>query len=237
MASAAALMLAAAGCGGGAGPTSVVVATEFDEGAGPWEAGFADFAEVHEPLPREAGMAGLPSSVSERGRGFRLSGQNRSDDLFMFITRPVTVDEGVMAGVAYEVRMRVRFASDAPSGCAGIGGAPGESVYVKAGAADVQPQAVLEGGRYRMNVDKGNQATGGRAAVVIGDVANGIPCEEALEQDRPPFRIVERSGTLPEPVNPTDDATLWLLVGTDSGFEGTTTVYFVEVAAELIPRV
>ncbi|HWI02916.1 MAG TPA: hypothetical protein VNT52_03695 [Acidimicrobiales bacterium] len=64
--------------------------------------------------------------MSERGCGFRLSDQ-KSDDLSRFLTRPVTFAEGVMAGVAYTVRIRVRLASDAPSGCAGIGCPRGEA--------------------------------------------------------------------------------------------------------------
>ncbi len=216
-------------------PRPVTVLTEFHEGAGRWEAGFADFGDVHEPLDRGAGLSELPPSIPDRGPAFRVSGDNKSGDLFMFLTRPVTGDDGVVVGARYDVEIRVRFASDAPSDCVGIGGAPGESVYLKAGATGVRPRAVLERGEYRMNVEKGNQAGGGPAATVIGDVANGVPCEQALGEGPPPYRVVERSGALPRAVTAPSDATLWLLVGTDSGFEGTTTIYYTEIEARLVP--
>lgn len=48
--------------------------------------------------------------------------------------RRIGPDDGLVAEAAYEVSYVVRFASNAPSGCAGVGGAPGESVWKKVGA-------------------------------------------------------------------------------------------------------
>jgi len=74
--------------------------------------------------------------------------------------------------------MGVEIATRTPSGCFDIGGAPGESVWIKAGATGVEPLPILIGGDLRMNVDVGNQSQGGENAVVLGNVANSRSCEQ-----------------------------------------------------------
>jgi len=81
----------------------------------------------------------------------------------------------------------IELASDVPSNCVGIGGAPGESVYLKAGVSLVEPVPMLEGNDVRLNVDKGNQAGGGADASVIGNIANGLP----VRRSSGPVRHVE----------------------------------------------
>jgi hypothetical protein len=113
---------------------------------------------------------------------------NHSDDLFMFLKRRLGTDDGVVPGQEYRVMFTTVFASNAPSGALGIGGSPGESVYLKAGASMVEPEVYLdsETGYYLMNVDKGSGNSGnGTAASVIGDIANGLSAEE-IDLENPP---------------------------------------------------
>ncbi|MDP8912449.1 MAG: hypothetical protein M3N39_02595, partial [Pseudomonadota bacterium] len=77
----------------------------------------------------------LPPPLDNRF-GFLLGGTNRSADLFMYIYRPVT---GLVAGQRYRVRVDVTFATNVPPDCVGIGGSPGQSVVIKAGATAIQP--------------------------------------------------------------------------------------------------
>ena len=80
--------------------------------------------------------------------------------------------------MSYLARFNVEIATNVPSGCIGVGGAPGESVWVKAGATTVEPVAIDQGGQLRMNIDKGNQSNGGANAVVLGNVANSRSCDQ-----------------------------------------------------------
>ena len=57
---------------------------------------------------------------------------NLPDDLFMFLKRRLGTDDGIVPGQKYRITYTMVFASSAPSGAAGIGGAPGESVFIKA---------------------------------------------------------------------------------------------------------
>ena len=45
-----------------------------------------------------------------------------------------------------------------------------------------------------------------------------------------------RSGRTPLVVTPGADGSVWLIVGTDSGFEGRTSLYYTRVVAEFTPR-
>lgn len=76
----------------------------------------------------------------------------------------------------------------------------------------------------RLSVDNGNQSQAGEAAAIAGDVANGIPCEEALASEDAPYAMVERTAGIEASTD--DEGHLWLFVGTDSGFEGRTSIYY-----------
>jgi hypothetical protein len=105
----------------------------------------------------------------------------------------------------------------------GVGGAPGESVYVKAGATKEEPKKVLTDGMYRMNIDKGNQATAGADMMVIGNIGVAATTTQ--------FTYISRNnnsstGFIAET---NDSGELWLIVGTDSGFEGKTILYYSQI--------
>ena len=136
-----------------------------------------------------------------------------------------------MPGAGYHATVSVEIATDTPSGCVGIGGAPGESVFVKAGASELEPLPVLEGNYLRMNIDIGNQSQGGEQAAVLGNVANSRPCEQSPQWERKSFP----ARPLPAPVTASPDGRVWLLFGTDSGFEGRTQIYYTRASATFTP--
>lgn len=58
----------------------------------------------------------------------------------------------------------------------GVGGAPGEGVYLKAGASVDEPVSAVGAGQHlELNIDKGHQSQGGSDAGVMGAIANGDP--------------------------------------------------------------
>ena len=78
-----------------------------------------------------------------------------------------------------------------------------------------------------MNIDKGNQSKGGASMVVIGNVAHS-------EVNGEEFRLKSLDNAN-NPVNATTDSQggLWLIVGTDSGYEGLSTFYYARIAYTL----
>jgi hypothetical protein len=169
----------------------------------------------------------VPLDTSQRA--LYISGNNHSDDLFMFWKGQIV---GLAPNTSYRVRFEVEFATNAPAGCVGVGGSPGESVTVKAGASTVEPEAVDVGGFLQMNIDKGNQANGGENALVLGDVASSQICG----QGQPRWELKNlASGAETIAVTADGDGRVWLLIGTDSGFEATTSLYYTRVQATFEP--
>lgn len=204
----------------------------FESGSEDWRGAFADYPSGREQDFRLAfEHRALPTELGTQGKALYLAGDNRSDDLFMFLTREVT---GLKPQASYALTFELVLASNAGSGCTGIGGAPGESVYLKAGASSTEPRATADTeGSLRLNVDKGIQASGGANAQVLGNIANGLPeCSSEA-----PFRLITRSNAGTPLLTTTDErGALWLLVGTDSGFEGTTQLYYDTIRVTLEPR-
>ena len=222
------------------GPTPPPISLEFDfrDGAQGWETGFAEYTpDMEETMQLEAAVRPLPSELEAEGTGFYLKGNNSSDDLFMFLKRGLGADDGVVADQEYVVEFTIVFASNAPTGAAGIGGAPGESVFLKAGACRVEPEAYLDSATdyYRINVDKGEGNSGeGPAASVAGNIANGLPADGVDLQDAP-YVSLERDHVHTYTVTAGPEGELWLLAGTDSGFEGVTAVYYQRIEVTLTP--
>jgi hypothetical protein len=213
--------------------SSVRLEFDFRDGAQGWEAGFAEYSLEMEGMMLEGEIRPLPSELGINGTGYYLQGMNHSDDLFMFLKRQLGTDDGVVPGQEYRVMFTIVLASNAPSGALGIGGSPGESVYLKAGASAVEPEVYLDSdtGCYVVNVDKGSGNSGsGTAASVVGNIANGLSAEENLR-----YISLERQHEHEYTVNASPDGELWLLVGTDSGFEGLTGIYYQSIAVTLIP--
>jgi hypothetical protein len=213
--------------------SSVRLEFDFRQGAQGWEAGFAEYSPEMQGMMLEGEIRPLPSELGINGTGYYLQGMNHSDDLFMFLKRRLGTDDGVVPGQEYRVMFTMVFASNAPSGAVGIGGSPGESVYLKAGASTMEPDVYLDSDTdcYLMNVDKGPGNSGsGTAASVVGNIANGLSAEE-----EPRYISLERQHEHQYTVNASPDGELWLLVGTDSGFEGLTSIYYQSIAVTLSP--
>jgi hypothetical protein len=154
---------------------------DFSRGPQGFVAGFADYSPGDaQNFALTSGHRPLPSPLESRSALF-ISGINRSDDLFMFFKGPVV---GPRPENRYTVSVSLEIATDTPAGCAGIGGAPGESVWVKAGATAVEPVPIRDGAYLRMNVNIGSQSASGAQAVVLGNIANSRGCEQPRQWER-----------------------------------------------------
>jgi hypothetical protein len=194
--------------------------TQTDNG---WTGDFADYPEgdslnfklfyKHDTLPTNL-------NANATRKALHIAGENGSDDLFMFVKKKLT---GLKPNTTYNILFNIRFASNARSGAVGIGGAPGESVFLKAGAVTAEPHKVLLDGFYSMNIDKGNQAEPGTDMIVLGNIAVAATTSQ--------FTSIVRNNTSSSGFYTTTNANgeLWLIVGTDSGFEGPTTIYYTQI--------
>jgi hypothetical protein len=173
--------------------------------------------------------------------GLLVGGTNRSDDLFMYIYREVS---GLVPGQRYRVRVDISFATNAPAGCIGVGGAPGEGVAVKAGAAAAAPTKLTVSGSIRSSINKGEQVQSGKEVITVGTFAGGGGTCGAGEYRLKSLTTATQEVTSPPLPAPPPDALLvnadaqgrlWIVIGTDSGFESRTEIYYLEGLATFTP--
>jgi hypothetical protein len=201
----------------------------FEQTDGGWSGGLAEYAAAIDTNTIEFlfKRSALPNAIDTTRHGLMIQSHNRSDDMFMFLKRKVTDLE---PNKTYNVYFEIDLGTSYPENSVGIGGSPGSSVYMKVGASLNEPRKVLENEFYKFSLDKGNQATSGKEMIAIGNVANG--------SDAYGYKLVKRSN-LTNPVEVTTDAngSVWLCVGTDSGFEGLTVLYYDKIKVTLAPKV
>lgn len=152
-------------------------------------------------------------------------GINPSDDLFMYMKKKIT---GLQPNSTYHVTFIVEFASKYPTNAFGTGGPPGEGVTMKAGLTLIEPDTIIidEGGPFvAMNIDKGNQSQPGEDMDTIGHV--GVT-------DTTTVYALKTNDNIGSPFTFTTDNTgeAWLIIGTDSGFESETALYYSSVTVD-----
>lgn len=198
---------------------------EFDASIEGWEVDFADYPvgeETFYELHSEHSF--LPDPLDETEGAIKITGNNHSDDLFMFARKKVS---GFQSNTTYKLVFTIEFASNVPDGMFGVGGSPGESVIIKAGATSFEPEKVVDNDNfYRMNIDKSNQAQSGEDMIVIGDFSNDT------DEDFYTLKTVSNNEIFE--VTSDENGEFWLIVGTDSGFESTTTIYYNTIHVEIL---
>ncbi len=194
-----------------------------------WQGGFSDLPVNYNPdiYNLDYAREHIPDQ-SEPKYGLKLKGNNRSDDLFMYLTRGIG---GLTPNTTYDVKMKFTLYTEQEAGAGGVGGAPAESVFVKAGIVNKEPKAVkeeVEGNPYyRMNVDIGSQSNSGKDAKVIGDIRKPDPDREGFQRVDFDYNATVTSNAKGE---------MYLLIGTDSGFEGLTTLYYSDIEVTAAPK-
>ncbi|WP_308633929.1 copper amine oxidase N-terminal domain-containing protein [Paenibacillus silvisoli] len=188
-----------------------------------WKGGFADLPIDYDKEIYELDFARqlLPVDKNTANYGLKLSGHNRSDDLFMYLSKGMN---GFKPNASYNVNLKFSMYTDAGGGMVGIGGSPAESIFIKAGILSNEPLSVPASSPgseyYRMNVDIGSQGAGGKDVKVIGNAAK--PNAEQSGYQRVEFNYSAK-------VTANAKGEIFILIGADSGFEGLTTLYFDDV--------
>ncbi|MFY7954129.1 MAG: hypothetical protein ACOVT5_16620, partial [Armatimonadaceae bacterium] len=149
------------GCSGGGSSESF---RYLEMGSG-WQFGTSDYSTGTAPENVVARVEPLPAPFS--GNGLILAGTNRSDDVLIYAVRVV---DGLTPGSQWQVALDPEILTDTPTGCAGVGGSPGESVWVVAGASGAPIVTKTVDGEIRVDLDRGNQSQGGSQGVVLGTI-------------------------------------------------------------------
>ncbi|MBX2965063.1 MAG: hypothetical protein KF845_02875 [Cyclobacteriaceae bacterium] len=193
---------------------------EFSNSDGGWYGDFADYPEDDSVFYELKFKRDTVPGTKGARKGLMLSGNNRNHDLFMFVRNKLT---GLKPNTTYRVLFNVRFASKENTSAIGASKTPGEIVFVKAGAMRERPEKILEEGMYRMNVDVGSLALAGNDVLTLGHIGVATTTTAFTEV----YRNNNSSNSFLITTNHVGE--VWVLVGTDSGYEGVTTIYYTAI--------
>jgi hypothetical protein len=209
----------------------IVFEYNFHESEHSFEAFFTDYpVGDDENMELIADYSPLPQPLDTTEMAHFISAVNRSDDVKMLYRKQV---DGLASHTSYSASFEVHFATETPTGCAGIGGPPGEAVRVIAGADELKPERFIdeEDNYYRLNLQHHDDPSEWYENKIMGDIANSRECEEGWE-----FEMKEvTSGPQHITFTSDDDGRAWLWFGTRSGFEGQTNLFYTYFKAELTP--
>jgi hypothetical protein len=203
------------------------VSYDFQSGSEGWISDFADYPnepDVEIWYEFQFSTSNLPAPLDTNDGALRQSGDNHSDDLFMFIKKKVT---GLLPNHMFSVSIEAEIATCIPDDMIGLGGSPGGSVYIKAGAFQNEPMKILNNSEnwFRMNIDKGNQSQEGLNMKIIGNMENGS------DTDIWTLKTIKTSS--PVYVTSNDNGEIWLILGTDSGCEDRTVIYYNSISIKI----
>lgn len=189
---------------------------DFNASTWGWEAGFTDYPV--DPSPQadsiyewEAKYSASPSLDGNR-MALKLSCNNESSDIFMFIKKKIT---GLQPNTTYSLVYTVDVASDA-----GLD----DGIVLKAGASFIEPQKVIHNDRYELNLDKGENNESGTDLFLLGTL--DAPFDQSgylytsFNNATAPHRFTVETNNMGE---------MWLIVGTESSTTGINTIFFSEI--------
>lgn len=168
----------------------------------------------------------LIDELDQTYKGFMVNGHNRSDDLFMGVTKQLFFQK---RNHSYYLKVEIDILTNEETGSIGIGGSPADSVYLKGGfvAYEVKSTQNPTTGLFELNLNKGNQSQGGTDLVNIGTIAK--PTNSTTE-------YAVKTVSFQTQIKTNQDGSLTLVFGSDSGFEGYTSLKILAIRIQAIPR-
>ena len=201
----------------------VIAESDFNGNADGWTAVYVAYPEKDSLFYElEAGIRALPSPLDTTKKGFMLSGNNHSDALQMFLTKKLS---GLAPNTNYSVETEVELASMYPDGSVGIGGSPGNAVHLVAKFAE-KGYTFEQGAVEVDNIELVLNKEGSVLEMDLGDIS--IPSEEYIYQ-----LITRKKASGSQVVKSDQEGKLWAVIGTWSGFEGITTLYYTRIKITL----
>ncbi len=190
---------------------------DFSTGYEGWTGDFADYPVMDSVFHElEFARDHLPLPLDTNKYALKIAGNNHSDDLFMFIKRKIS---GLLPNTNYQFLACLNIASNAPTNAVGVGGSP-DAVFIKVGVSMIEPLKIDSGVFYRMNI---GHNSGDNNMADIGNI--GVSDTTTV------FTLINRNNTDNLLTLTTDDnGEVWVWIGTDSGYEAKTTLYYSSIS-------
>jgi hypothetical protein len=221
-----AMLLTLAQCDKDESGDTLTYTFQFENGKEEWESFFSDYPEGEEELYElDFERTGLPAPLDHDTYSLKLSGKNHSDDLLSIIYRKFS---GLKPNTKYKVTFDVDMASIAPTNSFGVGGSP-DLAFGAGGINEAPANSVDDQNHNRPNFESALQSGESNAVFkVLGRIG--------VKDDNTEWTMINRNNKKSAITLETNEAgELWLMLGTDSGFEATTTLYFKKITIRLTP--
>ncbi len=196
----------------------------FISGTQGWDSLFSDYPKGEESFYElEFAYSHLPEPLDTTIKAIKISGNNHSDDLLSFITAKIPQ---LIPNAVYEVTFDITLASNVATNSAGIGGSPDLALGV--GGLGYEPANTLDGNNwYRTNfISLLQSRESNNVMQMIGTIG--------VQDTTTAYTLINRNNTdNPIKLKTNELGELWLMIGTDSGFEGITTLYFKSITIRL----
>jgi hypothetical protein len=199
---------------------------DFNTSKHDWTAGFSGYPTGPDDSTLYELQFAHTTLPNSRNKALMLSGNNHNSNLFMYVKRKLT---NLDPNTAYTLTFEVEMESDAQKASVGPAGSPGQNVSVKVGASKSEPKSLIDDDYYIMNIDKGDQSHSGADMIVIGDIS--IPSDSSgyVSIKRTNAPGTGNNYNTPIVTTTNSNGEIWLIVGTDSGYDGITTVYYTDI--------
>ena len=139
--------------------------------------------------------------------------------------------EGLAPGSQWQVALDPEILTDTPTGCPGLGGSPGSSVWVVAAASGAPIVTKTVDGEVRIDLDRGNGPQGGSQGLALGNIQGA---STDCSGNSP---VESKSFLAPRTIRATADAKgrIWVMVGMDLGVESQARIWIRSVRLRLRP--
>ena len=198
--------------------------SSFSKDTDGWHAFFSDYHEGKEDFYELSFQrSGLPDPLDNTIHSLKISGNNHSDDLLSVVYRKF---DGLKPNKQYAISFDIELASNVATNWFGIGGSP--DLSLGAGAIAYPPSSTIdEEGLYRPNFSSAIQShLPNETFELLGTIGVG---EDVTE-----YTLIRRHNkNKPLLATANSNGELWLMIGTDSGFEGTTTLYYKSIKVSM----
>jgi hypothetical protein len=203
-------------------PTSIASSYSMAQSEG-WSGDFSDYPLYREEdMGLESGFRPLPAPFDTTRKSYYIAGTNLGEDLFLFAK---TRMENLREGTRYRLNFEATVAINSPDSCGSDSLTNRGEIYIKAGASFPEPVPIQDNDRdsvrYRLNIDKGRYGHDGSNAVVLGSITSGSTCDPVH-----PYRLynMESAGTVT--VEADANGSVWIFIGTETSYNGRTSVYY-----------
>ena len=188
-----------------------------------WSAVFAEYPDgANEFYELNSGIKNLPEPLDQTKKAFMLSGNNHSDALQMWLVKQLS---GLSPESKYSIETEIELASKYPDGSVGIGGSPGNAVHLVSKFATqgyTLEKGKTEGDNIQLVLKKVEAIPESVLNIDLGDVS--------ITSDLYVYKLITRKKSSDTNTAVTDkDGKLWAVVGTWSGFEGISTLYYTRI--------